>query len=98
LTAYLFGSRVRGDHRPDSDVDIRIFVEEWRPDTAAFEWWTEQNTSDFAELKAKLPGPLAIHRDTPDLADPAIRAGAKQPVLTVGKVVCVRTPAKTSAA
>jgi hypothetical protein len=22
-TVYLFGSRVRGDHRPDSDVDIR---------------------------------------------------------------------------
>lgn len=57
---YLFGSRVRGDHRPDSDVDIRIFMEEWRPDRAALEWWNEQNTSDFEELKRQLPGPLAI--------------------------------------
>ena len=90
---YLFGSRVRGDNRPDSDVDIRIFMEEWRPDAAACQWWTHQNISDFEELKAKLPGPLAIHRDTPDLADAAIRAGARQPVLTVGKVVCISTPA-----
>src|SRR5262245_45701148 len=90
---YLFGSRVRGDHRPDSDVDLRIFMEEWRPDDAAVDWWMHQNTSDFEELKAKLPGPLAIHCGTSDRADAAIRAGAKPPVLTVGKVVCVSTPA-----
>jgi predicted nucleotidyltransferase len=97
---YLFGSRVRGDHRPDSDVDLRIFMGEWRPDAAATEWWTQQNVSDFEELKAELPGPLAIHRDSPDLADEAIRAGARQPLLTVGKVVCVWTPPihKTSVA
>jgi predicted nucleotidyltransferase len=90
---YLFGSRVRGDHRPDSDVDLRIFMEDWRPASVALQWWMEQNDSDFEELKARLPGPLAIHRDTPDLADAAIKAGAKQPVLKVGKVVCVITPA-----
>ncbi len=77
--------------RPDSDVDVRIFMEEWQPDAAATEWWTEQNQTDFAEIKAKLPGPLAIHRDSPDAADPKIRAGAKNPVLTVGKVICVWT-------
>ena len=27
---YLFGSRVRGDHRPDSDVDIRLFINQWK--------------------------------------------------------------------
>jgi predicted nucleotidyltransferase len=27
---YLFGSRVRGDHRPDSDVDVRRFLNEWK--------------------------------------------------------------------
>jgi predicted nucleotidyltransferase len=26
---YLFGSRVRGNHRPDSDVDIRLYLVEW---------------------------------------------------------------------
>jgi predicted nucleotidyltransferase len=27
---YLFGSRVRGDHRHDSDVDVRLFLDEWK--------------------------------------------------------------------
>jgi predicted nucleotidyltransferase len=26
---YLFGSCVRGDHKPDSDVDVRLFLNEW---------------------------------------------------------------------
>ncbi len=25
---YLFGSRARGDHRPDSDIDIAVFLDE----------------------------------------------------------------------
>ena len=24
VTVYLYGSRIRGDHQPDSDVDVRI--------------------------------------------------------------------------
>jgi hypothetical protein len=59
VMVYLFGSRARGDHRPDSDVDISVL---WRPprDLATAAWWVEQNTADFPELKAKLPGPLKI--------------------------------------
>lgn len=89
---YLFGSRVRGDHRPDSDVDVRLFVEDMKPDPVTVPWWMEQNETDFADVKSRLPGPLAIHRDTPDNADPYIRAGKQ--VLIVGKVICVWTPPK----
>jgi Polymerase beta, Nucleotidyltransferase len=79
---YLFGSRVRGDHRPDSDVDVRLFLNEWKdPCPATMTWWGEQNDSNFAELKSRLPGSLSIHRE-----------GRKDPVLTVGRVVCVWTP------
>jgi predicted nucleotidyltransferase len=92
--AYLFGSRVRGDHRPDSDVDVRIFLEEWKPNRAGRLWWTEQNETNFAAVQAELPGQLKIHRDTPDDADPDIRAGAKNPVMTVGRLVVVWTPPK----
>jgi Polymerase beta, Nucleotidyltransferase len=91
---YLFGSRVRGDHRPDSDVDVRVFVNEWSLDRQDICWWTEQDKMDFADLKAKLPGPLAVHIRSPDDADPAILAGRKKPVLTVGRVICVWTPPK----
>jgi predicted nucleotidyltransferase len=87
---YLFGSRVRGDYRPDSDVDVRL---EWKAlDDVSVRWWGEQNETDFAALKARLPGRLAIHREPQDDADAAIREGAKNPVLTLGCVVCVWTP------
>lgn len=93
---YLFGSRVRGDNRPDSDVDVRVFVEQWQGDDATVNWWTEQNQSDFPALRAALPGPLELHRDSylHDAADEAIVLGALSPALRVGRVFCVLTPPK----
>jgi hypothetical protein len=92
---YLFGSRVRGDHRPDSDVDVRLFLNEWKDVCrATMAWWGEQNETDFADLKSRLPGPLAIHREAWDDADVAIRKGKASPVLVFGRVVCVWTPPK----
>ena len=93
---YLFGSRVRGDHRPDSDVDVRLFLNEWGGlvDERDLKWWDEQNITDFAELKTKLRSRLAIHRETPDQADAAILAERKAPLLTHRRVVCVITQEK----
>lgn len=90
--AYIFGSRVRGDHRPDSDVDIRLFLHEWKGDIVTSDWWDRQNSTDFAELKAKLPGRLSLHTDRDDAADAEIREGAKNPVHIDRKAVCVWTP------
>lgn len=90
---YLFGSCVRGDHRPDSDVDVRLFFDQWRAvDETTTRWWLEQNESDFAALKALLPGPLSIHREQSDQVDASIRQGMAIPVLVVGRVLCVWTP------
>jgi predicted nucleotidyltransferase len=83
-TVYIFGSRVRGDHRPDSDVDVRLYLNEWRGDEETSWWWMY--------LKAQLPGPLALHREPSDNADGAIRDGMKTPVLVIGKAICVWTP------
>ena len=89
---YLFGSRVRGDHRPDSDVDLRIFLtEDYEGDEATLQWWQQQNATDFAELKAALPGPLSLHVDGFDAADAKIRKGAQSPVHVDGRVICVWT-------
>ena len=71
---------MRGDHRPDSDVDVRL--------------WGEQNETDFADVKSRLPGRLAVHREQSDEADAAIRRGIVSLVLVVGRVVCVWTPRK----
>src|SRR5262249_16506668 len=35
---YLFGSRVRGDHYKDSDVDVRLFLDEWKPIPDTLQW------------------------------------------------------------
>jgi predicted nucleotidyltransferase len=94
---YLFGSRVRGDYRPDSDVDVRLYLREWKSCEATMRWWTDQNASDFQALKARLPGPLAIHRETDDEADAEIRKGMGAPVLVVDRVVCVWTAPRPKA-
>jgi len=91
---YLFGRRVRGDHRPDSDVDVRLYLDEWSDlGEADLRWWQKQNETDFADLKPRLPGTLHIHREKQDDADPAIRQGIRNPILVVRRVVCVWTPA-----
>ena len=89
---YVFGSRVRRDHRSDSDVDVRLYLNEWHLCEQTRQWWQQQNESDFAELKARLPGPLALHRENQDAADNSIKEGMKNPVLVLGRVICVRTP------
>jgi hypothetical protein len=93
---YLFGSRVRGDHRHDSDVDVRLFLDEWSACDVTVQWWLAQNESDFAELKSQLPGPLEIHREDRDDADKHIHEGRKNPVLVLRRVVCVWTPPKAA--
>jgi predicted nucleotidyltransferase len=56
-TICLYGSRVRGDHGPNSDVDIRA---DWAGTHDEVSWWTEINQSDFADINAKLPGKLHV--------------------------------------
>ena len=93
---YLFGSRVRGDHRADSDVDVRIHLGSWKYDRAGVtaKWWLLQILTNFGGLKVRLPGPLHLHREREDDADPAIRVGEARPVLVVRKTICVWTPPK----
>jgi Nucleotidyltransferase domain len=86
---YIFGSRVRGDNRPDSDVDIRLFTERLGNDGATAHWWTQQNENCFSELDRLLPGPIEMHLDSPEVCDPAISEGERNIVLTVRKVSCV---------
>jgi predicted nucleotidyltransferase len=91
---YLFGSRVRGNHRPDSDVDVRLYLNEWNACDSTTRWWTDENAIDFAALKARLPGPLSIHREMQDAADADIQKAKSDPVLVLRRVVCVWTPPK----
>ncbi len=91
-TIYLFGSRVRGDHRPDSDVDVVVVHDQ--PSNELVEWWTRENSTDFAGIDAELPGPLRIEPSSTDAAKTIIEAG-KQPVYVDRNVICVWFPPKS---
>ena len=89
VTVFLFGSRVRGDHRTDSDVDIFIQRRNVTHETAV--WWTVQNSEDFASLKARLPGPLKILDDNAPIVPSVING---EVVYRDRNVVCVSLPPK----
>lgn len=94
---YLFGSRVRGDHKPNSDVDVWLDIVNWKDDPtgSTISWWEVQNETDFAELKSKLPGPLQIGREAMDWTNPAdlaLFSQIKTPVLKIRKALCLWTP------
>ena len=91
---YLFGSRVRGDHRLDSDIDLRIFVDELELDAQTMTWWMHQNQTECAELKSQLPR-YALHiHSRPEVFDVHIKAARASPKLKIGKVACVCIPPK----
>jgi predicted nucleotidyltransferase len=89
VTVYLFGSRVRGDHRPDSDVDI--FVQQGKATRETAVWWTVQNSEDFASLRAQLPGKLKVLEAHAPLVPSVLEGKA---IYRDGNVVCVLLPPK----
>ncbi|WP_237482710.1 nucleotidyltransferase domain-containing protein [Lichenibacterium dinghuense] len=94
---YLFGSRVRGDHRPDSDVDLCLFQAEWDGSDACTSWWGRTSDLEYRDLADLLPGPPRLHLETWDAAlrwvDEA-RVDPSRIVLQVRKAVCLWTAPK----
>jgi len=90
-TIYLFGGRVRDDHRPDSDVDVSV---RWKlPGDADINWWTENNSEYFAGINARLPSPLRILEYNDPITHKVWKA-ACQPVHIDRNVICVHMPLK----
>jgi Nucleotidyltransferase domain len=90
LTVYVFGSRVRGDHGPNSDVDIHFGLP-GGPSREFTCWWTRQNNQDFPDLRKVLPGALGPFERTAPLA-PEIEGG--RVVHECRNVRCILLPAK----
>jgi len=87
---FLFGSRVRNDHRPESDVDIHLWLEGPVDEDTVF-WKMENEDQDYATVKDRLPGPLKILEPHDPLCE-AIRTGR---VIHVDRRVrCVWMPPK----
>jgi hypothetical protein len=87
---YLFGSRARGDHRSDSDVDVIIPVPDC-PDEADVKWWMAENEDDFRRINTKLSGKLQILENDDPLAKEFIQLPA---FYRHGQVACVWSPSK----
>jgi predicted nucleotidyltransferase len=74
----LFGSRVRGDHRADSDLDVAVELEAAGWDEEPFVTWTASAPRWRQELESLLPWPLDLQWH--DLAGetPIITAGIQR--------------------
>lgn len=96
MTVYVYGSRVRGDHGSDSDVDIYVDFGRAHEDHDTVVWWTDQQTT-FAELASLLPYSLGKNgHETLDFRDKeTVRmVTTARPVYTERNVVCVWTQPK----
>lgn len=82
---YLFGSRVRGDHRLGSDVDVVIPLPRAPTDVDAV-WWEEVSKGDFHAINAVLPGPLHILENDEPIARKVL---ISMEVYRVGQVRCI---------
>ncbi len=61
---YLYGSRVRGDHKATSDVDL--CVEFPKAETADVQWWTQNNHDDFQAISTQVGARIEIlERNSP---------------------------------
>lgn len=98
---FIFGSRVRGDHTPGSDVDIYIHYRvDGKIDAATATWHGRQQSSSYADLLPLLPGPLGEKgRETlcPDDLETVGRILAGPVVHKDRSVRCVHLPPKPSA-
>lgn len=91
FTIYLFGSRVRGDHRLDSDVDVVIPLPTAPADVDVL-WWSAINNDLFASIDAKLPGKLHILENTDPLACRVVDTGKQSVFMRDRNVICVWLP------
>jgi predicted nucleotidyltransferase len=55
---YLYGSRVRGDHKATSDVDI--CVEFPKAGTADVQWWTQVNNDEFRAVSQQVGARIEV--------------------------------------
>jgi len=87
LRIYVFGSRVRGDHHANSDVDVLV---KWPhpPGDDVVRWWMTNNDAEFGAINAKLPGKLRI-LEFDDALGVGIEASDRHPIYAYGPVTCV---------
>jgi hypothetical protein len=92
----VFGSRVRGDNRPDSDLDIALWTGAEASNLFGQGPWERLHETGFASRRAAFPFPLhiTINPEIGGETDNYLRKGIFMPTLKAGKVECLRTEPK----
>lgn len=91
VTVYVYGSRVRGDHRADSDVDLYAQYIDGQED-AGNDWYNKQRDSDYPGLRKLLPFPFTQVMPPFGAAHPFLFQHHE--VARQGNVVALHTPPK----
>jgi len=87
-TLFVFGSRVRGDHRPDSDLDVIIDWDYQAMQQTDHDWWQLNTSEDFANIDKALGTRLHF----PERDAISRRAFTAPEVYRDRNVVCVFLP------
>jgi uncharacterized protein len=64
--AYLFGSRVRGEHRVDSDIDIAVELEPNLDESGGLATWMFEKEKWKEELQGLIPLEIQLERYHPE--------------------------------
>jgi predicted nucleotidyltransferase len=75
--AYLFGSRARGDARPDSDVDVAVFVDEAALNAPGYGYDAELAASVQSALQRNDVDLVVLNRAPPLLYYRVLRDGVR---------------------
>lgn len=72
VAAWLFGSRARGDHRPDSDVDVAVLLDPPPTGFVDHPWELEPAVSEATGLTAQI---VVVNHAQADLVRRVLRDG-----------------------
>jgi len=77
LEAYLFGSRATGLHQPHSDIDIAVYVDEYRVADAGFGYAAELTTALMSALNTNEIDVVVLNHADPVLYHRVLRDGVR---------------------
>jgi predicted nucleotidyltransferase len=83
---WLFGSRVRGTERPDSDIDIAIEIQKLPNDSCAWTTFVYEKERLKAAIQARLPMPVQLEWYGGPIETPTIHAGLQESSIVVYEV------------
>jgi predicted nucleotidyltransferase len=78
VRVWLYGSRVRGDHRDDSDIDIAVEVMTHTQDDDCFSVWIDEKPKLLTSLAWQLPMPVQLEWYGGQIETPTIERGLIQ--------------------